>query len=149
MKKDRFNKYWVIFWVIVGIIFCYSIIGNSNESDKRDNEISKNYSFVYGKIIEKNKHWFDKGMNLADYKYEFNFNGKKYNGKDVGFDYLVVDSELFYKIELSKVNPNQNRLYFFDFYKMKLIRNEKGKIIDTIYESAMEKSKLEEIEKEK
>lgn len=149
MRKEIFKKYLVIFWVIVGIIFIHFKIEDSNKFDERDKEISKNYSFVYGKIIEKNKHWFDKGMNLADYKYEFIFNGKKYKGKDVGFDYLLTHNELFYKIELSNLNPNQNRLYFFDFYKMKLLRNEKGKITDTIYESEMEKSKLKEIENKK
>ena len=135
MKKEKVFK--ILYFLTFSCFVTYLIL----EGIDKENEISENYSFTYGKIYRKNKNWTRRNCS-SDYYYEFTFNQKSYKGKDCGPNYFFASEKYFCKIEFSKVNPNKNRMKFHDLYKMKIIYNKHGKIKDTIFETLTENSEL-------
>ncbi|MFG6687923.1 hypothetical protein ACGK9U_15180 [Mariniflexile sp. HNIBRBA6329] len=131
-KSNRIRIFiYLGFILIIGFIISKSI--------KKENDISENYSFTFGKIYKKTKNLTDRNCS-SNYYYEFYFNGIKYSGEDCGHDYFIVNDKLYCKVEFSTADPNQNKMYFLDLFLQKTINN--GNKIDTIYEPLSENKEI-------
>lgn len=125
--EDYVHKYWYYFAspFVMGFIVIYF----SNAQDDKK-ELEENLKTTIGKVY---RYSYVPKKSKKVYYYEFQLNGKKYKGNTTGYRSDGVSIGKYYRVEYSKINPDNNRMNFDFEFIVNYERDSIGNIIDTNY----------------